>query len=286
MSWMRGRRTWWKRGGPDAPTAVPVAEIDAVGDLLPAPRSSAPELTSRLVDRWCAASLAAGWATPGRWWHPTVDAVVEAVVDDTDHVAACADLAARRAADGATLAETLDDLGALFDAARLGSPPFATVRAVALAWATEARGRIEAAGCIDPRHGLCTVAYLDARLAELYREAQRVGHSPAETHALVVVELAGPDDGDPWDTSLRMSDVAQCLRTVFDGGQILGVAGPGRAVAVVSRACDLPRTVDNLRELLAEWRPPGVGSESPRIWVEGLPKARAEAGRLLGSLTA
>lgn len=195
----------------------------------------------------------------------------------------CAELARRRGREGVTLAETLDDIAALFRAARLGDPPFATVRTASVNWLSAAQGRIEAVGCVDPRYGLGTAAHLDARLAELYREGKRHGFSPAETHSLVVVELPAVAE-TPWDDALRMSDVAACLLRVFDGGQAIGMITSRRAVVVTSRATGLPRSVEGLRRMLQDTRAVNAAAE-PAIWIEPLPLERAEAGQLLATLT-
>lgn len=253
-------------------------------DPIPSPRRSTSPLTGRLVDRWCAASVEAGWATPGYWWNAAVDDVVDALLDDDDHIGPCSQLARYRARDGVSLAETLNDLEALFTAARLGPPPFATVRAVSLAWADAVAEYQETRGCVDRRSGLATGAHVRARLAELYREAGWAGHSLSETHCLVVVELVEPEDCDLWDDALRMTDVAECMLAVFDAGQTIGLAGKGRAVAVVARSSELPRNVECLRRLMADWHRFGSPGPCPRIWVESLPPVGENIGRLLNDL--
>jgi GGDEF domain-containing protein len=273
---MRGRQFGWRRGK----NTRPVVPVEPALNL-PGPRGA---LGGRLVERWCEASLEAGWSAPGHWWNPAVDAVAEALLDDEDPTGPCAQLARHRAVDGVSLEETIGDLAALWSVARLGSPTFAATRAASLAWVEAAQHRIEAVGCIDSRTGLGTTSHVEARLSELYAEGRRHGYSPAETHALVVVELdAVAETGNPWDLALRLSHVAECLRTVFDAGQVIGMAGPGRAVAVVPRATDLPRTAEALRRMLNEWRRTGTGA-GPMVWVESLPVERPAAQRLLHSL--
>lgn len=247
------------------------------------PHQSTSALTVRLVDKWCAESLAAGWKSPGAWWNPAVDALAETLLDDEDHLDSCADLARRRGREGVTLEETLDDVAALFRAARLGQPPFATVRTISVHWLNSAQGRIEAAGCVDPRYGLGTAAHLDTRLAELYREGRRHGFSPTETHSLIVVDLPTVAE-TPWDDALRMSDVARCLRTVFDAGQPIALANPRRAVVVAPRATTMPHVVETLRRMLHATRAVNAAAE-PAIWVEALPQESSDAGPLLGTLT-
>ncbi len=205
------------------------------------------------------------------------------MLDDEDHLSAVAELARRRGREGVTLEETLDDLSALFRAARLGEPSFATVRTASVNWLSSAQGRIEAAGCVDPRYGLGTAAHLDARLAELYQEGRRHGFSPAETHSLIVVELPAVAE-TPWDDALRMSDVATSLRTVFDGGQVMGMATSRRAVVVTPRAVTMPHVISTLHRLLHDTRSVTAAAE-PAIWIENLPQEHSDAGRLLTSLT-
>jgi hypothetical protein len=255
-------------------------------EYLPTPRRPTAGLAARVIDRWCLASLEGSWATPGSWWTPAIEPVVEAILDDEDHVPACVELARERALSGCSLAETIDDLGALFAVARLGTPPFATVRAVSIGWAQAAQDRIEASGCTHPITGLGTATHVETRLNEMYAEGRRYGFSPAETHALIVIELpALAESIDPWDDNLRMSDVVDCLRTFFDAGQVMGMAAPSRVVVVVPRAADLPRTVEGLRRMLQDWRRAGLDRPSPLIWSEALPVTQVGAGRLMTSLS-
>ncbi|MGQ0466052.1 MAG: hypothetical protein ACT4QG_12095 [Sporichthyaceae bacterium] len=194
-----------------------------------------------------------------------------------------AELARRRGREGVTLEETLDDVAALFRAARLGDPPYATVRTVSVNWLASAWDRIDAAGCVDPRYGLGTAAHLDARLAELYREGARHGFSPSETHSLVVVELPAVAE-TPWDDALRMSDVADCLRRVFDGGQAIGMITARRAVVLTWKGMGLSPAVEALRKQLHDSRAVTAAAE-PAIWIKSLPQEPTEAGHLLAALT-
>ncbi|HEX3830167.1 MAG TPA: hypothetical protein VHV82_23110 [Sporichthyaceae bacterium] len=274
----------WRRRTGSTAAALPVRR-SVVQECLPAPRRPTAGLASRVIDRWCLASLEGGWSRPGIWWTPAIELVVDAILDDEDHVPACIELARERALSGCGLADTIDDLGALFVAARLGTPPFATVRAVSVGWAQAAQDRIEASGCSHPLTGLGTAAHIETRLGEMYAEGRRYGFSPAETHALIIVELPALNDSvDPWDDNLRMSDVVECLRTVFDAGQVMGMVGPSRIVIVVPRAADLPRTVEGLRRMLQDWRRAGIDRPGPLIWSEALPVTEVGATRMLSSL--
>jgi GGDEF domain-containing protein len=235
-----------------------------------------------LVDRWCAAAASNGWATTGDWWTPAIEAVADAVADGRDAAPSCAELGRVRAEDGASLAETMDDLTALYDVAGLGQPPYDAMRAISLAWAESSLQFLHALSCEDPLTGLATLAHLRTRIAESYREAERIGRPVAASHAVLVVELVDDMVG-PWERTLRLTDIAECMRAVFSGGETLARASDRRALALVTRRTDLPRTVEALRRLLVDWRV-GEPVEPPRIWVEGLPYTGRSAVRLLDEL--
>jgi hypothetical protein len=170
--WRLRLTTRWRRRTEPMAAALPVRR-SVVQESLPTPRRPTAGLASRVIDRWCLASLEGGWSRPGAWWTPVIEPVVDAILDDEDHVPACIELARARALSGCSLADTIDDLGALFVAARLGTPPFATVRAVSIGWAQAAQDRIEASGCSHPLTGLGTAAHIETRLSEMYAEGRR-----------------------------------------------------------------------------------------------------------------
>jgi hypothetical protein len=234
---------------------------------------------ARLRDDWRAASLQAGWTVPRDWWVPAVEAVLEALAGGSDPVAACASLGRARAYAGVGLDEALTDLAAL-PGAQAAAPPL--VRALATGWAEVACGPAAAETCEDPLTGLATPAYLRTRLAEMYREAGRVGVSVPSSHALVVVAVDAAD-GPNLLTAARLLLVGSALRDVFDGGETLARAGPARAVALVGREPALGARVAALRRLLAE-RLRRTGGGPARVWIEGLPGCPAAAYRLLAEL--
>src|SRR6185312_1546455 len=101
-----------------------------------------------------------------------------------------------RARAGVGIAETIDDLAALFgvvDGAGgertcvLGGgeggrwdPALRQVGAIAEGGAEESVSQFARGGCEDPLSGLATLSYLRTRLAEVYREAEQGVTSPAE----------------------------------------------------------------------------------------------------------
>ncbi|HEY0693713.1 MAG TPA: hypothetical protein VGD71_32305 [Kribbella sp.] len=76
--------------------------------------------------------------------------------------------------------------------------------------------------------GLASLAHLRSRLGEIYREAELRGTSVPATYALVVVEPLHRQGLPSVERELRLIDVAECLRIVFRGGNVLGRIGPRR----------------------------------------------------------
>lgn len=148
--------------------------------------------TADVRELWRRASLAAVWLRPGDWYHPAVDALVEAVQAGRDPEAAASRLGGARALSGVGLREALDDLLCLFHALVL--PPDQTaLRALAVSWA-EARESATAHSTVrDPATGLPTADYLGERLREVYGEAARSGSEAGETSCLVVLDIALDD---------------------------------------------------------------------------------------------
>ncbi len=83
---------------------------------------------------------------------------------------------------------------------------------------------------------------------------------------------------------LRLVDVAECLRIVFCGGDVLGRVGSHRAAALVGREPNLPEQVETVRALITQWRLDTDVPQLARIWIEGLPSTDAMAGRVLDEL--
>jgi hypothetical protein len=239
---------------------------------------------TRLRDEWRRRSLATGWRMPDDWDSEAVDEVLAAcqnralargeaglaTVGATALAAACAGLGRSRARAGVGIAETIDDLVALFAVLSGGGreraavlaggggeragvlsegqhwdPALRLVGAIAEGWAEESVSQFARGGCEDPLSGMATLPYLRTRLAEVYREAEQRGTSPAETHRLLVVGL--PRRPDPWRRLVLPILVGRDLRAAFPGGETLSLAKPGPAIALVPARRDLPLRYARLR---------------------------------------
>jgi hypothetical protein len=208
--------------------------------------------------------------------HSAYLAIAEALRDGADVVPASDEVGRRLATDGISLVEALDGLSALYRSIAGGEPAFDAVRALSSSWAEASLVYLHSLSCEDPLTGLSSLAHLRSRLGELYREAEFRGTSVPQTHALVVVE--------PLNRELRLVDVAECLRIVFCGGDVLGRVGSRRAAALVGREPNLPEQVATVRALITQWRLDTDVPQLARIWIEGLPGTDEMAGRLLDEL--
>jgi hypothetical protein len=205
--------------------------------------------------------------------------------------AACAGLGRSRARAGVGIAETIDDLAALFavlgggGGERTGvlgggegerwNPALRLVGAIAEGWAEESVSQFARGGCEDPLSGLATLSYLRTRLAEVYREAEQGGTSPAETHRLLVVGL--PRRPDPWRRLALPILVGRDLRAAFPGGETLSLAKPGPAIALVPARRDLPLQYARLRRNIQ-------AAFGTQIRMTPLPGRLTEALRLVDEL--
>ena len=263
---------------------------------------------TRLRDEWRRRSLATGWRMPDDWDTEAVDEVLGACQNralargeaglaaagapalaaaSAALAAACAGLGRSRARAGVGIAETIDDLAALFTVlgggegsrpgagAPGGDPPLRLVGAIAEGWAEESVSQFARGGCEDPLSGLATLSYLRTRLAEVYREAEQGGTSPAETHRLLVVGL--PRRPDPWRRLALPILVGRDLRAAFPGGETLSLAKPGPAIALVPARRDLPLRYARLRRNIQ-------AAFGTQIRMTPLPGRLTEALRLVDEL--
>ena len=259
---------------------------------------------AQIRDEWRRRSLATGWRMPDDWDSEAVNEVLGACQNralargeaglaaagapalaaaSAALAAACAGLGRSRARAGVGIAETIDDLAVLFAVlgegeGRQWDPPLQLVGAIAEGWAEESVSQFAHVGCEDPLSGLATLSYLRTRLAEVYREAEQGGTSPADTHRLLVVRLPGRPN--PWHRMALAIGVGHDLRAAFPGGETLsmaGRAGPGLAIALVPARRDLPLRYARLRRSVQ-------ATFGTQIRMTPLPRLLTEALRLVDEL--
>ena len=238
-------------------------------------------------ERWQTTSVASVWLRPADWYHPAVDALIEALLAGADAVPAAERLGGARAAAGVGISETIDDLACLFRTLDAGEPTLELVRALCEGWAADHVAAPALTHCLDPDSGLPTAEYLGVRLAETYGAAQRAGRRAADTHALLVADVEAQPLA-PWSRIVRSAVVGEGLSLVFGDGYPMAALGGGVFVVLVERDADLGAEALELRLRLAEHaRSHGVQDlvrEPPRVWLERLPDTRLQARELLEHL--
>jgi len=209
-----------------------------------------------LRDSWLQRSLNSGWLTADDWHNPAVDAVTQAIAcrSEPGLLQACGRLGRARGQAGVGIAETISDLGALFQALDRGDPPLRLISSTAEGWAEEGMAQHLDGSCEDPLTGLATVAYLRTRIGEVYREAADFGTSVARSHRLVVVSLPGRQD--PWRRLAGSILLGNDLRDAFPGGDTISQVatpgtGPGAGIALVRADDRMPARYARLRRDVA-----------------------------------
>jgi hypothetical protein len=261
---------------------------DLRGDRVSGASGGAPEPREREVRR-AAEPMETPLEVPGLQRNAFL-AVVEALQDETDVVPASTEVGRKLADDGVPLPDALDGLHAAYNAVHGTEPAFDAIRALSQSWSESSLQYLHSLSCDDPLTGLASLAHLRSRLNELYRESELIGTPVSHTHALVMVEALPPLDGTNVDRELRLVDIAECLRIVYCGGEVLARIGLTRGAALVARTDGLPEQVETVRALITAWRredDDGLELDDfpvPRVWIEGLPTSVEWAGRLLDEL--
>ncbi|NOV97040.1 hypothetical protein [Isoptericola halotolerans] len=247
------------------------------------PTSGAPAADTR--ERWRTASLTEVWLRPGDWYHPAVDALVEALVAGRSPEMASHRLGTARSAAGIGLDETLDDLACLYRS--LGEPlDVDAVRGAAQGW-VQVRERDPApTGVRDPATGLPTADYLGERLRETYGRATDDEGVPG-THCLVVLDVA-VDSLGAWQRMARAASVGNTLDQVFGPGHPMAALSDGVFAVLCERGTETTRLAQSVR-IIVERNAEVLGvSESlrrpVRVWVERLPETHESALDLIKHL--
>jgi hypothetical protein len=189
------------------------------------------------------------------------------------------------AAEGIALDDALAHLVVTYRASGdiVDEPPFEVVRALAGAWADSSLRFLHSISCEDPLTGLASLAHMRTRMSEVYRESDRRGVVPTSSHALLVVQMHWPDTvTTTFDRLLRMIDVAEILRSVYAGDEVVGQLTASRAAALVRRDGNIGQSVSSLLGLLQEWEQ--RTAVVTRLWIEGLPATQLAGEALLDEL--
>ena len=260
----------------------PVARLIYM-DLLHGYTVPAPE---RVRERWRHASAASIWLRPGDWYHPAVDALVEALCEERDGTPAAERLGRVRAEAGVGIGEAIDDVVCLYRT-HDREPVVELLRAVAVGWSEGYEATPVTPEVLDPESGLATAQYLVHRLRETYGVAQRAGEDATRTHGLLVVDVA-LDDLTGWQRFARSAAMGRALTHTFGDGHPMASLGNGLFVVLGERGADEDglRTVlrHNIERTGLALGVTAILRRPPRVWVEPLPRTHAAAVDLLDAL--
>jgi hypothetical protein len=250
------------------------------------PLDGPPRQSDDVRELWRATSLAEVWLRPGDWYHPAVDALVEAVDEGRSPDAAAQRLGSARGAAGVGIGEALDDVTCLFRAT--GRPPdVAALRATAIGWVHGRESLPEVSSVHDPATGLPTSQYLAERLRETYGVAALSGTDVTLTHCLLVVDVA-VDGLDAWQRMSRSAAVGRTLDQVFGEGHPMAAVSDGVFAVLGERGDAMSRVARSVRRVVernAEILGLVEAVRRPtRVWVERLPATHEGAVQLLRAL--
>lgn len=234
-----------------------------------------------LREQWRSASLISIWRHADDWYHPAVDAVVEALSTGQPAEAACELLGYARADAGCGIGEATDDLICLFST--LDHPtPATVVRALTIGWVDGQTLAPPAMSCVDAGSGLHTFEYFTVRLREAYGTGGRSGGG----QDLLFVDV-GLANLSLWDRVGRSAGMGHTLINAFSPGHPIAVLGGGSYVTLTDTTPGPVSTERTLADTIEKSaRDLGISiflRRPPRIWREDLPETHEEAVALLNS---
>ncbi|QTE29316.1 hypothetical protein [Pengzhenrongella sicca] len=233
---------------------------------------------------WRSVSAESVWLRPADWYHPAVDAIVEALQNDADPTPAALRLGTARGESGVGISEAINDLACLYRSMGRGETPLASVRALCEGWVAAQDAVPVHAQCVDPETGLPTSEYLRVRLAETYALAARAGTTASRTHGLLIVDVAVAGL-DPWSRIARSAVVGQALDVAFGAGHPMASLGEGVFAVLVARDQHVGTDATRLRHHIGthaeQLQVDSLLRQPPRVWLEPLPETHAAALELL-----
>lgn len=241
-----------------------------------------------LREQWRSVSEQSVWRRPADWYHPAVDAIVEAMLTNVDPSPAAARLGTARGERGVGIAEAIDDLACLYRSLGCAEPPLGPVRALCEGWVAAQEATPVHPQYLDPETGVPTAEYLQVRLTETYGAASRAGRPANRTHALLLIDVA-VTPLDLWSRIARSAVVGHALSVSYGAGHPMASLGDGAFAVLVERDPDLRTGVTRLREQLA-WHAQQLRVESlvrqpARVWLERLPATHQGAVALLSHVS-
>lgn len=217
------------------------------------------------------------------------EALADALLLGGDVQGVCHEIGRWSAAEGLSLDEVFGGIARTTRIVGCGEPTFEAARSAALRWSEDSLRFQHGISCDDPLTGLSSIPHLRAQLAAAYRAAERAGVLVTSTHALVVVDLDEKSgDAGQFGPSLRLLELADVMRQVYSGDEVLAGLSARRIAALVHRDERFGEQAAVLTTLIEEWcayRAASTGHQiRPRVWVEGLPRGNDAAALVLDEL--
>ena len=234
-----------------------------------------------LREQWRSASLASVWLHPDDWYHPSVDALLEAVSRSSPTGPACEGLGFARADAACGIGEAIDDLTCLFTTiSRI--VPVAAIRALTVGWVDGQSVTTPPMTCVDAASGLHTLEYFIVRLQETYQ-----GHDPSPAPSSLLFVDVGLANLPLWERVGRSAGMGHALTRIFGAGRPVAVLGGG-AYVILTDTAGSPETAGQAlaRRIEGTARDLGIFDlvrRPPRVWREPLPPTHAAATALLTS---
>ncbi|WP_139185637.1 hypothetical protein [Sanguibacter gelidistatuariae] len=236
-----------------------------------------------LRKQWRSASLASTWLHADDWYHPSVDALLEALSLGSSAESACEGLGFARADAGCGIGEAIDDLTCLFST--LNRPtPVAAVRALTIGWVDREMISPPSMSCVDAGSGLHTLEYFTIRLLEVYGTLNHGDHASHENHLLLFVDV-GLENLSLCDRVGRSAGMGHTLINAFGAGHPIAVLGGGSYVSLIEpsrgTAPSERALAKNIEQSAHDLGISEFLRRPPRVWCEPLPETHEEATALL-----
>ena len=232
-----------------------------------------------LREQWRSASLSSVWRHADDWYHPSVDALLDALSQGSPAEPACERLGYARAVAACGIAESIDDLTCLFTTIN-HSVPVAAVRSLTLGWVDGLAVTTPPMSCIDAASGLHSLEYFIVRLQETYETHD---HS-SERSALLFIDV-GLENVPLWGRVARSAGMGRTLTDTFGTGRPIAALGGGFYVTLAAPTGDPEAAGRALaRRIKRSARDLGISDllrRPPRVWHEALPPTHLAAAALL-----
>lgn len=243
-------------------------------------RGAQPPLDA-LREQWRSASLSSVWLYADDWYHPSVDALLEALSHESPTEHACESLGFARAAAACGIGEAIDDLSCLFTTIDR-TVPVSAIRSLTLGWVDGQTATAPPMTCIDAASGLHSLEYFIVRLREVYET-----HDHASERGTLLFIDVGLENLPLWERVARSAGMGRTLTGTFGAGRPIAALGGGFYVTLAALT-DSPEAAGHALARRIERSASDLGISDllrrpPRVWREELPSTHLAAAASLSA---